>query len=777
MTSKHCFFRIMREDFRHKIWMLALSVLGNLLALPVAFLMSTGSGRVSDGSGINMEWLTYQVQRIEEFFFSTMCVTAGVVAIAGALIVGLFGFRYVFHRNMVDTYHSMPVKRRTLFAAGWLNGVLIWFLPFLVNLTATVIIGESRLSTLRKTAAAIPALGAADKEVMVGWMTGSGLILNALLSTLALVIAFLLVYHLVLLAVMLCGNVLNTLVATAVTGAGAVSVYGMLYLFQGSYLDTFLYAANNHFDKVFYASPFVSSIYVLYRRVADMQTMKYSGLAGTLILNLLIAGVLGLLALAAYLKRTSELAEQGIAWKPVKFVLQTVTSVLAAMGGWLLFQSLALDVMGKTGTYAWGVFGALLGGIVVFGVLDIIFHMDFKAFFRHKLLMAAVIAVSLLVCFGFAFDWMNYDSYLPDKEDIAEIALYDSNCGNTNFYYLDFEDDRYPLNRMHITDTDAAYHFLETAVDYEENGLPEEYATSERSYRSEKVDVKVTLKNGKCYYRSYYINENNADSAYVLMTSPQYMEVMFSVSEEDIRTATMMNVNRNGEAQVVLRATEQEEKDILAALCEAYNRDIRENPDALVSGNGRILCVLNLRREDGNYYRNRYMEVSEEMTNTVDAMKQLGIGEYAEVVSADEVQEITLDTYYYSSDLYAGINLVEYVCEMYGVYPEGLDIDSYVYDEADLPKAEGQVTVDKWGVREEGTIRLSVTDRGEIEELLGLVSYSDYRNYSVFHPELVGYITLVMKDERQYEVRIPYSALPEKYVLKFAEIQKELLQQ
>lgn len=777
MTSKHCFSKVMRENFRHKTWMLALSLLGNLLALPVAFLMSTEGGSGYAGSGVNMENLTYQVRRIEEFFYSTMCVTGGVVAIAGALIVGLFGFRYVFHRNMVDTYHSMPVKRRTLFTTGWLNGFLIWFLPFLANLTATVILGESRLGKLRKAAAALPGLGAADREVMTGWLTGGGLILNALLSTLALVIAFLLVYHLVLLAAMLCGNVLNTLVAIAVIGAGAVSVYGMLYLFQGSYLDTFLYEAYNYFDKVFYASPFISSIYVLYRRVADMQAMEYSGLAGVLILNLLIAAVLGILALTAYLKRSSELAEQGIAWKPVKFVFQTVASVLAAMGGWLLFQSLATEVTEKNGTYAWGVFGGLLGGIVVFGVLDIIFHMDFKAFFRHKILMAGVMAVSLLVCFGFAFDWMHYDTYLPDKEDIAEIALYDSNCGNTNYYYLDFEDERYPLNRMHITDVDAAYDFLTAAVDFEENGFPEEEAVSGRGYRSESVAVKVTLKNGKSYYRYYHISEQNTASAYALMTSPQYMEVMFYVSEEDVRTATMMNVNRNGEAQVVLRAAEQEEKEMLTALCEAYNKDVRENPEALVSGNGRILCTLNLRREDGPDTRSRYMEVSEEMTNTIAAMKQLGLGEYAEVVSADEVQEITLDTYYYRSDLYAGVNLVEYVCEMYGVYPESLDIDSYVYDESDLPRAVDYETIEKWGVNGEGTIGLSLTDREDIEELLELISYSDYRNYSIYHPELAGNITLVMKNGKKYEVRIPYGALPEKYILKFAEMQKELLQQ
>lgn len=54
MTSRHCFFSVMKEDLRHKTWMLALSVLGNLLALPVLFLLGTGGGRYSMASSSSM---------------------------------------------------------------------------------------------------------------------------------------------------------------------------------------------------------------------------------------------------------------------------------------------------------------------------------------------------------------------------------------------------------------------------------------------------------------------------------------------------------------------------------------------------------------------------------------------------------------------------------------------------------------------------------------------------------------------------------------------------
>ena len=39
MTSKNLFFKAMKEDMRHKLWMAALSVLGNFLALPVGYMV------------------------------------------------------------------------------------------------------------------------------------------------------------------------------------------------------------------------------------------------------------------------------------------------------------------------------------------------------------------------------------------------------------------------------------------------------------------------------------------------------------------------------------------------------------------------------------------------------------------------------------------------------------------------------------------------------------------------------------------------------------------
>lgn len=757
MTSKRCFSKVLKEDFRHKVWMLVLSVLGNVLALPVAFLIYTGDRRYYD-SAIDIGSLTYQSQAIVRFFKTTMIATGGIIAVAGALIVGLFGFRYVFHRNMTDTWHSMPVRRRTLFAAGWLNGFLIWFLPFGVCVIITLVLGESRLSALRKSAEALT-LDAAGRERLGSWTTGGEMILDALLSVLALATAFLLVYHLVLLAVMLCGNVLNTLVTTAVLGAGAVSLYGIFFLYCESYLDTF-FGDMTHIQEAIYASPLVSAVGILFQRAEH-----YSGFGRSAVLNLLIAAAMGALALLVYVRRPSELAEQGIANKPVRFLVQIITSFAAVLGGWLIFYFITVSMVGRETGLVWGVFGGLLVGIMVLGVMDIIFHMDFKAFFAHKALMAAVMASGLLVCLAFCFDWLGYDSYVPQEEDIAEIAIYDYNRSNMGYMGLGIEEEEYPINQVHITDSEAAHAFLEAAADLAENGIPEEFADRGGALYSEPVSAKVTLKSGRSYYRSYRICSYNNEAAYKLLTSPEYLDVNFRISnkmKEDIARFTVIRDSLNHDLDM---ETEEKRREIIDAICDAYNRDLEENPDAFIRGDGRLLAQIRLYSSVS--YRALYLDIYEGMSNTREALRQCGLGEYAEPMEAEDVQELRLSLQYWYTDIDEDESLVELARQVYGVYPQGQTADESISDSQDISRTEDIMV----STREEEIV-LCITEPEEIEELLELISFSSPRYWDgVFRPAPVESITILDKDNWERNAWIPEGALPEKYILRFGELQ------
>ena len=753
MTSKHCFSKVMREDFRHKTWMLALSVLGNLLAIPVAFLIYSGR-RAYNAMSINSSEATpllRDAQILANVFSGTLPIAAGIIAIAGAVIVGLFGFRYVFHRNMTDTYHSMPVKRRTLFLAGWLNGLLIWFVPFLVSLLITLLIGEVRLASIRNQFEALTVVTAEEMGTYQGSMTGGQLFSLSLRFAVVLLVAFLLVYHLVLLAVMLCGNVLNTLVTTAVLGGGVVSVYLLVQAFCASYLNTFVSVMSKSRTSLYaavHASPFADAVYVLY----DFCKEGGDVLSQNVLISLIIALVLGCLAFVTYLRRPSELAEQGTKNRLVCLAVQFVGSLCAAFSGWLIFMAVTNE------TLAWSVFGTLLAGVMAFGVLNVIFNMDFKAFFRRKPVMLAVLAVGLLTGFAFEWDWAGYDRYLPAEEEIAEISVYSYRYTNVNGWSGINEPDS-AIEKVHIRDAEAAYAFLRDVSEPEKvsYGEPDENVYAEEFY------AKVTLKNGRSYYRRYIVSSRRSQSVLALLTTPEYMEVSYMVDDETLAECSAIQITRGDETAYVALTSEQS-REMAEAVAAAYNRDAVERPEVLLSGGGRTYCTVSLLT--GRYTSNRSLEVNDEMENTIAALKEYGYAAYVEPIQAEDVAEIRLGIYLSWRDSQDDeIDLVKIARCVYEV-PAEEDSETQAADPEAIVNPASTERVDF--VSYDDGIWLSVTESSEIEELLGMISY-EYSDISggVFRGGCVTCVQIVLKDGQNFRVMLPTGKLPEKYILRF----------
>ena len=370
MISKHLFFRAMREDLRHRIWMIAVSSLGSFLILPVLWLM-TVSGRAASYVDTTVS-AAYYLDSVR-VFTGYLLVAGGALTVGMALVAGLGGFRFVFHKNMVDTYHSLPIKRRTLFAVCYLNGFLIYLVPLLFWLGVTL-------------GMAVVYLHGTPGQVLIHGMLG-----EAFGNLLVLVAAFLLVYHMTLVAVMVSGNILNALTTAGIAGCGVFGIWQLFQVFYQYFMDTF-YAAPPRNMGIVYGSPFVNAVYLLYLRAETMDAgLGLGEIRAFLLGDFGVAVLLGGLAWILYSRRSSELAEQGMRNKVFGAILRFLVGMGAGMLGYSLFRD-------TTGRAAWGVFGALLAEIVAFGIMDMIFQMDFKAFFSHRLQMAATAAVSLAVC-------------------------------------------------------------------------------------------------------------------------------------------------------------------------------------------------------------------------------------------------------------------------------------------------------------------------------------------------------------------------------------------
>lgn len=735
MTSSRLFYKSMKEDLRHKIWMLALSLLGSFLAMPIIWLLKFGDVGFQSVPMLAAEPQDYT--RVISFYQDELMTAAGLIAFFGAVIVGLESFRFLQQKSMVDTYHSLPISRSCLFGVKYVNGLLIWLVPYLLCLIVTIVLSGILLSRMGN-ASQIPLL-----------------LQEAAKTTAVLIVSFLLVYHLLLLAVMLTGNVLNTLAVAAVLGVGVISAYGMGIGFMSFYFHSF-YTEAEGLQAAMYGSPGIAAVCLEIARVEEdfLSPMNYPL---TVLICLAVALILGILVWIVYAGRPSELAGRGTDQRWLTGFLRFFVSVLGGMGGWLFMDVLRYGDAGvNVLSILWCIFGAVLTAVLFYGVMDVIFNLDFKAFFRHKWSMAFSVAASLLICFSFIWDLTGYDRYLPEREQIREAVIYSGGYSNSNGAVLLSE-------QTPSSDAEQIYAFLERGIEnlYGRCHKSEEAAIEEmygEEHDAETFRIRVTLKSGRSYYREYPYYVWDEDVVLPLLCDEAYARSNYEITQELLDHCYLMKLYGGGNGEWTETV---EDAQVIREIAEGYNRDLREHSQAVILGEGRRLGKIGVQLE-GEPSRLELI-LTEQMSYTLEAMERNGINWLYELpFCAEETESITLQ-----------IDVSDY---QYGRIAEGMDpaeciIRSHfgVYPAA-VPIQEETVA---WAIiREEETedYQITITDRKEIEELLPLLFLYNrmYRN-GIYTKDLVKDIVITDSYGLEWEVCILEGTLPEKYIQRFLE--------
>ncbi len=743
MTSKHFLVKYMIEDLRHRLWMLALSVLGSFLCMPVAYLLVMGFYR----SRYETYLVSYGTERAADalqtglynYFQGIGLALNGAVAICGAIIVGLFGFRYVFRQDMVDTYHSAPVKRSALFWIHYLNGFLLWCVPFLICGALTLIMAVSDMA----------------KSGAFGLMLGC-----ALTSGLTILTSFLTIYSLVLLGVMLAGNILNALVVMGFVGFAVSAVWLVVYIGLAGYMENFYQMPVAYEDSALWLSPAISAVWILIYRVQQEALLLSSGLMLRCLIVLLTAVVMLIAALLVYLKRPSEAAGQGIYRKGIAALMRMVTAIAAGFGGWWFFSEISSE-----GYVAWGIFGAILVSVLVYGVLDIVFTMDFKAFWRHKIPMAVSVVCTVLIGLSFYFDWFGYDSYLPDQDQIADMGIFLYSSSYRNGYRDEV------LTSMHYTDTDNIYAVLKNGSGsaYHEQVTTDTVETTTYT-TAESCLVRVTLKNGRSYYRRYVLDSGCQDALTQIAESEDYISVMYAVPQIAVETCDSISIYREDMEYYT------EDLEEMQALIIALQEDIDTYGSQVIFSDEKVYCRLRYGYygEDG-YTRSNYAFITEDYVNTVAVLKDLGLEEFVQEIDPDAVAYIEFSCDIYASDFENTDNILTVIGERFGVDLRGetLSLDSGKYAEL----AESLYGENQYGYAE---LTIQITDPDEIEEILLLCDYYSYPSYptrtELFSDASDVSVYVVMKEGSSYQegsadsygFSIPYGKMPKEYILRLA---------
>lgn len=600
MTSKNSFWASSRENHKRRIWVWIVAILSQILlygAMSMIYL-SRIRNQYEMGTFRSVEAFRramYQAARDALAFSDNLWP---VILFLGA-IIGMQGFSYLYDRRKVDMYHSVPVSKKKRFMVIYVNGIIIYLTGNLLGLvTGTVI-------------------AAAQKAVNVDVLANEGLafLWNFLL--------FLVIYHVMILAVMLTGSRFVTLCMFGVFVMYEIVVYWILDSMKWSFFKT----ATSFY---LYTNPKISPLYDCMDAGWELKNAKDAAQAAQKCLPLcgkwiLIAAVLFAAAYLCYSKRQSEAAGRPIAYRVVEPIIKIAVVIPAGLlvGMVVLETSFNNEMLMVT--------GMLVSGVIFCAAMEVLFAFDIKSLFKHLWSGGIALAGILAVFCIYKWDIFGYDSYIPEQNKIESIAIsvsgYYDNYWDENFEYISQAD--FEKEHMFITDTEPVL------------ALARKFQTADEEQMSDARSVQVLyrLQSGRQVNRSFLIDYDDADAQAQLnriMGSEAYRKGVFQSMSKDVFQDKLMRVTyTNGAAKVVIPVEEVDR------LKEAWMKDMEQYDFTLVRENhpcGQIsLQYVN--------YMSSNLLVYEEFENTIACLKELE-AYYPVKLNAADIDYITVTNYH-----------------------------------------------------------------------------------------------------------------------------------
>lgn len=532
MTQKHSSFK-----FRTLVWnccrrqsaLFTLSALATIATLPVYMILYIQS-QIRDSNLSNREVRASIVLNIRDVLMTGKLATLALIALA--VIAGIAMFRYLHIKSQTDFFHSLPVTRGQLFASHTICGVLAVIPVYLIGTALSCAV-----------CAACGFSDAIDGRLLA-------------YSVFAHLAGFLMVYAVTILAAIVSGHTLVSLLVCCWFQVGVLAGWGMI-----NQLLYVLYPARVYMDDV--GTPYwLSPPLQMFQMISTLGTGYYNNTAIPLsahpFRDACLIPALSYVAAAAIVFalcwllnniRKSEHTGLSIAFplmeQPFKLYMVTVMGVACG----LAFQMTTMN---------WTVMflGMALGALVTACVVEIVYNLDFHSLFNrwHSLVVYAVVCAVVLGCM--AMDVTHWNSDLPARDQIVNAELRSNIEQWDCSAYGDKEDYYFEGNyatwwsltntladvlgwNMSLDETSrepADPMTSDVAIDaiYDSASIGAEAMKGDRSrvmdggeIESRGYQVTFTLKNGKTFARQYYMKtdtEQLSENGATVRFSQEYLE-------------------------------------------------------------------------------------------------------------------------------------------------------------------------------------------------------------------------------------------------------------
>lgn len=565
MTSRNLFFKLAKEDLKRRVWLAALSVLTFFFAFPVGMALNLG----------NVEERYEMALRHGEVLVipksQAMLEAAGrlvsaqgngltvFLMIMAAVVCGASSFSYLHNKRKVDFYHSLPLKRETLFAVSYTMGILI----------PGIIYGLCLILSLVVAAAYGTSIGGLFKTAASGWLFH--------------MLYFSLVYSTVVLAMIMTGNLVVGILGSSVFFFYFPMLSAMILAYCETWFVTYVDAFRDSFlFRMVKISPIAS--YIIAFSGADVGAGDAAAFGRLIVESVIALAALILVNILLYKKRPSEAAGKAMAFSASKPVIRIALAMVIGMSGGMFFWLLH-------STTGWAVFGTIVGILLCHCIVEIIYHFDFRRLLAHKLQLAGCMIAGLAILFCFKNDWLGYDAYLPEESQVAEAAI---DLGNDSWVIYSQVESRgegvrpkvttnssmeYTFNNMKLTDTAPVLEIAKIGV---EKALMEK---ADRESSLEKYDeegywtwlhVQYTLKNGRKVQRQYNLPLTLAfDAANTISMDPAYQDIKYPVFQRTAEDTVLVQYRVEGSGNL-LESAEFSDQETIEQLLSAYQQDFRE---------------------------------------------------------------------------------------------------------------------------------------------------------------------------------------------------------
>lgn len=605
MTSKKSFLVNMKTNARRRVWLIVITFLGFFFSMPVftALMLSMEKMYMADYRQIDI-----YLGRIFARHIGLSAGTAIFISIV-AVIAAIQGFSYMYQRKKLDMYMSVPVTKGRRFAAIYLNGFLAYFLSYLLNLLLSFFVAQ--------------AMGANTSLAVE----------EAAAALLGHTILYLAVYHVAILAVMMTGSLIVTVMGVVVLLFYDSMLHVLLTGYMETFFGSFYYRSAERYYR-FMISPIVRFIRfidpVFDNSTHDLDRVVhwdqfFLGIWPIVLVALAVFGA----AYWCYTKKPAEACGKAMVFPKTKAVIKVLITIQAGLGSGVVFYALSGNSM------AFFLFGMLAGTLLCHGIIEVIYDFDIRSMKNGwKSLLVAGGCITVIFCVFF-FDVFRYDEYVPEADAVEDIAVvFPDHYG----YYYDEElndigMENYAFQYMHITNVAP---ILELASANMANwDVRAEQEDTDITYRY--TLIRYHLKNGKDVYRQFPVDY----MAYASILDTIMLDEAYQRGSHTIYNESMINLGNRlniyydcGDGGRVVPDFTMDE------LTAAYREDLKtftftDMMEELVQGRIRLEYI-----EDGVYVSTS-MPVYPSFAKTIALLERGGV--YKEsYLDVDEVQQIVV---------------------------------------------------------------------------------------------------------------------------------------